>query len=184
MEDIQLARYDRVFDGYARGDEYLTRSSFTRHIKTLAEIRGESPDAPALAAFGEQLGNTWSQLAAISGTDDDGRVSRDDFRAASLQVTAGMRQAADEGLPWPFEEWVTTLYEVIDADGDGHITKEEYTDWLSALGLAEDTDIDRAFGGFDTNSDGNLSRAEFSACYHQFWSDFDPDSPGHRWIGP
>ncbi|MDQ1357902.1 MAG: EF-hand domain pair [Acidimicrobiaceae bacterium] len=104
--------------------------------------------------------------------------------AASLQITAGMRQAADEGLPWPFEEWVATLYQVIDADGDGHITKQEYTDWLSALGLAEDTDIDGAFGGFDTNSDGNLSREEFSACYHQFWSDFDPSSPGHRWIGP
>jgi hypothetical protein len=48
VEDIQLARYDRVFDGYARGDDYLTRDSFSRHIRTLAAIRGQAAGSEAL----------------------------------------------------------------------------------------------------------------------------------------
>jgi Ca2+-binding EF-hand superfamily protein len=53
-----------------------------------------------------------------------------------------------------------------------------------ALGLADDTDIDSAYAGFDTNQDGTLSMEEFVNLYHQYWSAFDASVAGHRWIGP
>jgi len=184
VDDIQLARYDRVFDGYAKGDAYMTRASFANHTRALAELRGLAPDSPAVAALDEELGKTWSQLAAIADTDHDGRVTRDEWRAAAQGLTASLAQAIADGVPWPYEDWVGILYKVIDADGDGRITPSEYGDWLAALGLAADTDIDAAFRGFDKNEDGYLSLEEFSACYHQFWTEFDATVPGHRWIGP
>lgn len=184
MDDIQLARYDRVFDGYALGDDYLSRDSFTRHTRTLARLRGKNPESPSISAFDEELGNVWDQVAAIADTDHDGRVSRDEWREAAKAVTASLRAAADAGAEWPFEDWIGLLYRVIDGDGDGHITKQEYADWLEALGLAANTDLDGAFAGFDKNSDGNLSMAEFSDIYHTYWTDFDPNTPAHRWIGP
>jgi hypothetical protein len=184
MDDIQLARYDRVFNGYAGSDEYLSRDSFARHTRRLAEIRGVPADSPSIAALDEELGQTWNALAAMADTDNDGRVSRDEWRASCEVITSMLREAQAAGGPLPFESWAQLLYRVIDADSDGCITKQEYADWLSALGLAEDTDLDAAFGGFDTNADGHLSVDEFLACYFQFWSDFDASVPGHRWIGP
>lgn len=184
MDDVQLARYDRVFDGYAAPDGYLTRDCFTHHTKVLAEIRGQAPDSPAVQALEAELGNTWGQLAALADTDNDGRVSRDEWREAARAITGAMQAATDANGPRPFEDWVRVLYRVIDGDGDGRITEQEYADWLSALGLAADTDIGSAFAGFDKNADGYLSVEEFSDVYHQYWSDFDPTTPAHRWLGP
>lgn len=184
MDDIQLARYDRVFDAYADAEGYLTRDCFKQHVRALAEIRGLANDSPAVAALDDELGDTWKQLAAIADADHDGRVTRDEFRAAGEGITASMNEAAEAGTPWPFEDWVDRLFKVIDADGDGRITKEEYGDWLEALGLAADTDIDSAFAGFDKNDDGYLSKEEFSATYHEYWTRFDSTVPGHRWLGP
>jgi Ca2+-binding EF-hand superfamily protein len=184
VDEIQLARYDRVFDGYANADGYLTRDCFTHHIRALAEIRGEPRDSPTVVAFEDELGNTWQQLASIADTDQDGRVSRDEWREAAQAITAALRHALETDTPSALDDWIETLYQVIDGNGDGHITKQEYTDWLSALGLAADTDIDTAFAGFDTNADGTLSKAEFTSLYHDFWSNFDPASPAHRWVGP
>src|SRR5580765_3725992 len=131
MDEIQLARYDRVFDAYAAPEEYLSRESFSRHTRALAKIRGHAPDSPAIAALDEELGNVWNQLAAVADTDHDGRVSRDEWREAALAITASLRQALEENVPWPFEDWIEVLYRVIDGDGDGRITQQEYTDWLS-----------------------------------------------------
>jgi len=184
VSDIQLARYDRVFDAYADAEGYLTRDGFTRHTQALAELRGQAPDAPAIAAFDAELGKVWDQLAAAADADHDGRVSRDEWRTAAAAITAAIWEADAASVPSPFQDWVGALYRVIDADGDGHITQQEYADWLAALGLAADTDIDAAFAGFDLNADGYLSLEEFTACYNQFWSEFDATVPGHRWIGP
>ena len=184
MNDIQLARYDRVFDGYAKGGPHLTRECFTNHTRALAGLRGQAPDSPAVAALEDELGSTWDQLAAIADTDHDGRISRDEWRAAAQGITASLEEALAAGVPWPFEEWVDLLYRVIDADDDGRITQQEYGDWLAALDLAADTDIEAAFRGFDKNEDGFLSVEEFRESYHQFWTEFVPTVPGHRWIGP
>ncbi len=69
MDDIQLARYDRMFRAYAADDDYLTRDCFTRHTRKLAAIRGEAPDSAHAAAFDDELGNVWDQLAAVADTE-------------------------------------------------------------------------------------------------------------------
>jgi Ca2+-binding EF-hand superfamily protein len=120
----------------------------------------------------------------MADSDHDGRINRDEWRVSAEGITASLREAQEQGVPWPFDHWVEVLYRAIDSNGDGKITKEEYTQWLAALRLADETDIDSAFIGFDTNQDGTLSMDEFSDLYHQYWSVFDPSVPGHRWIGP
>lgn len=184
MDDIQLARYDRVFRAYAGDADHLTRDGFTRHTRRLAEIRGESPDSPPVQAFDEELGNIWDQLAAVADTDRDGRISLDEWRAAGEGVTAALREADAAGATSPLDVWVNLLFRVIDANGDGRISMQEYADWLEALGLLEGTDLETAFAGFDLNHDGTLSEDEFRATYHQYWTNFDPTIPAHRWIGP
>lgn len=183
MDEIQQARYDRVFDAYAY-EGYITWEGFNRHVSILAETQGRTPDAPALVALRDELKAIWDGLAEMADADHDGRIDRDEWRAAGEGLTASLRQAQEEGAPWAFDHWVEVLYGAIDSNGDGRISKDEYVQWLTALRLIDDTDIDTAFAGFDTNQDGTLSMDEFLDMYHQYWSVFDPATPGHRWIGP
>lgn len=183
MDDVQLARYDRVYRAYAGDDEYLTRDCFTRHTRKLAAIRGDA-DAAHVAAFDDELGNVWEQLAAVADTDHDGRISLDEWRAAAVGITAALREADAAGVASPLDEWVNLLYRIIDANGDSRVSIQEYADWLEALGLLDGTDLETAFAGFDLNHDGTLSSDEFTATYHQYWTNFDPAIPAHRWLGP
>ena len=185
MNEIQEARYDRVFQAYEGPDGDLTWESFSAHIDTLAEQRGLEPHSPPATEMREGLRVWWDRLAAAADANHDGRVSRDEWRDYCVMITGVVRQTAAAGGEYPLTGWIRALYGLIDANGDGHITQDEYANWLSALGLAADTDVDRAFAGFDLNHDGDLSWEEFSAASQQYWSDFDDLTlPGHRWIGP
>ncbi|MDQ1393934.1 MAG: hypothetical protein QOF30_2911 [Acidimicrobiaceae bacterium] len=73
MDDIQRARYDRVFDAYVNAAGPITRDCFAQLTKALAEIRGQSADSAAVAEFDAELGNSWDRLAARADTDNDGR---------------------------------------------------------------------------------------------------------------
>lgn len=78
----------------------------------------------------------WDQLAAAADAGHDGRVSLDEWRSYCLMITDVVRQTAAAGGEYPLNPWIQALYGLIDADGDGHITRDEHTNRLTALGLA------------------------------------------------
>ena len=185
MDDVQQARYDRVFDAYQGPEGDLTWESFSAHIGALATLRGQAPDSEAVVTMREGLRVLWDQLLMAADSDHDGRVSRAEWRGFCVGITEVVRQTAAAGGEYPLTSWIRALYALIDADGDGRITQEEYANWLSVLGLADDTDIPAAFAGFDTDANGTLSWEEFATASQQYWSDFEDMSlPGARWIGP
>ena len=182
---VQQARLSRLFDMYnADHDDYLTEQDFTAHVYKLAELRGQAPDAPATIALANSIHDWWSQMAAMADTDHDGKVSRAEVVAFGEALYAMVQSSTDANAPYPLDPWIAALYGVIDGDGDERITVQEYRDWLTAVGLADDTDVEGAFRGFDKNEDGYLSRAEFTEISRQFWTNFDPNIPASRWIGP
>lgn len=132
----------------------------------------------------DELRTAWDMIVRATDIDGDGRVSRDEFYAAGAWLSEVLSKYDDAKGEWPLASWIETLFVLIDADADGRITQHEYADWLQALRLADDTDIDAAFAGLDKNHDGTLSRDEFAECSRQFWTVFDTTVPGHRWIGP
>jgi hypothetical protein len=185
VDEVQVARYDRVFKAYEGPTGDLTWESFSAHIDRLAELRGVAPDSPEATRLRAGLRAYWGQLCAGADVDHDGRVSLEEWRAFCNGMTEVVRQTAAAGGEFPLTGWIQALYAIIDADGDGRITQQEYTEWLDVLGLAADTDIDAAFAGFDTDHNGTLSWEEFARASEQYWSDFDDLTlPGARWIGP
>ncbi len=174
-----------MFQAYESPEGDLTWDSFSAHIDTLAAQRGMAADSPEVGTLREGLRAYWDQLSGMADTDHDGRVSRDEWRAFCTGMTEVVRQAAAAGGEFPLTPWIRALYALIDADGDGRITQEEYGNWLAVLGLAADTDVAAAFAGFDTDENGTLSWEEFASASQQYWSDFENlDLPGARWIGP
>jgi len=183
-DPIQLARLNRLFDMYdANHDGYMTLEDFSDHAYKLAALRGNAIDSPSTLGLVNSIQAWWGQLSQAD-TDHDGRISREEMVNWAVAAQAGFRQAVEAGAPWPLDPWIEALYQVIDADGDNHITVEEYGNWLRAAGIAHDTNIEAAFQGFDKNRDGYLSRDEFREVSRQWWMIFDTNVPGARWIGP
>ncbi len=182
MEAI-TARYERAFDAFSDQGDEITFESYTGQGKRLAALRGEDPDSPAVVRLTEQLESMWGQFAPMADADNDGRIDRDDFSTFAVAMSATLA-AIPPDEDWPLNPYVRLLYELIDADSDGCITKAEYADWLESYGLASDTDIDAAFASFDLDGNGTLSWEEFSKSSRAYWTTSDPDIPGARWMGP
>ena len=76
--------------------------------------------------------------------------------------------ALDDGTPLGLlEKDADAVFDMLDADSDGAITKSEMTSKLEASGYAQ-ASIEKVFGKIDTNADGEISRKEWAAAYVKF----------------
>jgi hypothetical protein len=174
---------DRAFRAYAKNGDFITFDSYIGQARALAEASGENPDSPAVKDLTDQLRALWDRFSELTDLDDEGRIDRNAWATLSEKLVARL-MAVGPDEEWPLDPYIRGLFQVIDGDDDGRITKDEYGAWLASLGLAEDTDLDSAFAGFDENGNGTLSWEEFSQCSRQYWTETDPSLPGSRWLGP
>jgi Ca2+-binding EF-hand superfamily protein len=183
--DILRERYGRLFNAYdANRDGYIAGEDMSAYAHKLAATRGYAPDAPAMKDLLDELESEWQMVATAADTDHDGRVNRDEFVGFAEAMRATLQYAVNANAPWPLDPWVNRLHKVLDSDGDGRITLEEYRECMTAVGIAGEMDVEGAFNGFDKSEDGYLSRDEFAEVSRQFWLDANPDTPGHRLVGP
>eukprot|EP00521_Asterionellopsis_glacialis_P018027 CAMPEP_0195295238 /NCGR_PEP_ID=MMETSP0707-20130614/16921_1 /TAXON_ID=33640 /ORGANISM="Asterionellopsis glacialis, Strain CCMP134" /LENGTH=187 /DNA_ID=CAMNT_0040356413 /DNA_START=44 /DNA_END=607 /DNA_ORIENTATION=+ len=63
-----------------------------------------------------------------------------------------------------------TLFDCLDADGDGTVSIDEYRAFIQPLGITNEEDIRFGFDCIDENKDGVLSKEEISkACCHYYF---------------
>ena len=75
------------------------------------------------------------------------------------------------------------VFDLVDADGSGEISVEEYTEIMSAFGVAEGIP-EWSFKHLDLNGDGKISKDEFVTIVEQFHLSQDRDAPGNFLFGP
>ena len=64
-------------------------------------------------------------------------------------------------------EVLTRQFDLLDTNGDGHVTLDEYLQGVASLEVTYD-ELRRQFAAYDTDSDGRISKQEFlSACLSQ-----------------
>jgi len=76
-------------------------------------------------------------------------------------------------------EIYSPFFDVIDTNGDGHISVKEYQVYYKALGL-DTRYADESFKDVDTDHNGEISRAEYMAAVDDF---FCSENPSNFW-GP
>lgn len=183
METITRERVERSFVAFSDRGEFITHDTYVGQAYNLARSSGQELDSPKVTRMVDELERLWVQFATAADTDNDGKIDQDDYMVFAEGMTA-MLSAVGPEEEWPLDPYIRTLFDVIDADSDGSITRDEYANWLSSMGLDADTDIDGAFAALDDNGDGKLSWEEFSECSRQYWTSPDPNVPGTRWMGP
>jgi Ca2+-binding EF-hand superfamily protein len=152
---LQRGKVTAVFRSMdADGDGYLTEADFRSITGRWAELRGSAPgDHDRVAAI--MLG-WWTALSDVADTDRDDRVTIEEVLALvdrlpgmldSVTTTASaMFDAADADQDDRIsaaeyrsliEAWsghradTDAVFDILDDDGDGHLTREEFTElWV------------------------------------------------------
>ncbi|MEU4516932.1 EF-hand domain-containing protein [Nonomuraea wenchangensis] len=143
------------------GDGRLTQADFQALARRWTAVAGPA-DPERLASV---MTGWWPVLRAASG--DDG-VSLDEV----LRVVDGLG-----GMTDAVSGTADAMFEAIDLDGDGLISRSEYGALIATWNGAPSA-TDEIFPRLDLDGDGHLTRDEFRVHWTEFWAGDDPDAPG------
>ena len=150
----EFDKLDLNHDGYLDWSDYET---LIDRYKRTARVSDDDRRARALHAFYQMH---WLELLRHAGVDGD-RLSKDQFVAATRLATtdASRVNVAEVGGH--------VIFDLIDADGDGQISKDELARYLKGVWQIDQSDAMYSFAELDRNGDGVISRDEFVGGIHE-----------------
>ncbi|WP_327232725.1 methylglyoxal synthase [Streptomyces sp. NBC_01317] len=165
-----LPRITALFRAYdLDGDGQLGREDLIAYAARVAEKLTTPGDTRRRTALYDAYAELWTQLAAVSDTDRGGRISEQEFVAA----TARGAFDADPHFRESTLRALDSLADALDQDGDGTIDAAEYERIFGATGLAADTSA-LAFETVDADGDGRITRAEMRVAALHLYPLADP----------
>lgn len=147
------------------GDGVITKADFDLMASQVIAGFGVAPDSPdgkEIAGGAEIL---WNALADAVDTDRDGRLTPEEFAAATTTSLLG----APETFANAVEPWVRAITRAADTDGDGRLDAEEYRRMLNTIGAREE---DAVRGGVLPlrEGDGSVLVEEVIAAARDFYT--------------
>lgn len=163
------ARFSDLFDVLdTDGDKSVTWADYQRLVDRYLSNYGLEASAPRAQAIQAAYESLWQKL--VQATEEE-PLDRDRFVAA-------MHAASEDRTRSNAAEAVAeAVFDLLDADGDGRISEQEFLVYANALGAREE-DARKRFAHVDTDGDGDISREEFVLSARQYLFGDDIDSPG------
>lgn len=164
------ARFNQLFDVLdTDGDKHATWVDYQRLVDRYITGYALDPTEPKAHAIETAYRSLWEQLVRHSGAP--GRLERQEFIAA-------MHAASEDRSRFNAAEAVAeAVFDLLDEDGDGRISLDEFLVYASALGAAEQ-DARARFANVDTDGDVHISREEFVLSAREYLFGEATDSPG------
>jgi hypothetical protein len=170
----KYARRFHILD--SAGDGYVDRSDVEERAQRLLDGVGEPAGTPRAAAVRDGAAAFWQQLAKLADVEVEGRLDEETFVGA-LQRARELGTIGD--LVGPSVE---AHVDLIDSDGDGSVSLEEFMRSQNASGLPE-ADSRRAFKRLDLDGDGRVDVEEWQRAVVGFYTDTGADLPGDLIMG-
>ena len=149
--------------GIAAANTLPSRAS--NSIVAQASLQDEGDDAIAAVAA------VLAQKSSSASSKVDATVDEEEAAAPprKLAVDVDLSLALSTADQADVEAEANEVFDVIDENGDGFISKNELAQHLTGTGYSMRA-IDGMFGSIDTNDDGKISRAEMQAAYKRYES--------------
>jgi Ca2+-binding EF-hand superfamily protein len=109
-------------------------------------------------------------------TDNDGRVSRAEFRAAMADLSS--RAPIVDSV----EGAINAVFSVLDSDDDDQVPVTEVVRMFTKSGVS-DQDAAQSAQALDLNNDGVITRKEYTTVWLGYFTDNDPNTPASRILG-
>jgi Ca2+-binding EF-hand superfamily protein len=158
-------------------DGIISRADFEEYARRIARTRGWGPDSAEYNALLGRFLNFWNGLEQIAESRGSLNVTLTEWYAYWDRIlgTPGMYEL----IAAPIGRMVFTM---LDHDGDGSVTGDEYAVVYKHGGLDPD-EAPAAFTRLDLDHDGRLSVAEVMTLLDQFFRSEDPAEPGNAFFG-
>lgn len=157
----------------------IERGDYVMVLDNLCRRKGWGPESDEYRHLRELLRVNWKSVQFNADANRDGVVTLEEWYAAWDGFYGSLGGETFEDFPEWFRDFTDMLFDSLDLDGDGRISRADYATFLEAHGLEED--VDEVFGHLDLDGDGFLTREEAERLAAQFHLSEDQEAPG-RWL--
>lgn len=137
----------------ADGDGVISQAEYFARVDRVAAAMQRAAQDPLVVAARAAHEEVWWRMDA----NRDLRVT-----FAEYSAWAGHDTFEESCRPA-----LRSLFDIADADADGHLNRDEFTRLRAAMGNAE-LDIDAAFDALDTDGDGSIDREAYLVGIRDF----------------
>ncbi|MEU8773962.1 EF-hand domain-containing protein [Streptomyces sp. NPDC048606] len=141
---------------------------------------GEPKDSPKALAAIDGLVGFWHELFTELDLDRDGKVTPEEYSLGMTRLYKDGGAAYDRS----FRPMAQALLTVVDTNGDGRISLEEFHTAQTAFDTRlEPAAAEALFARIDRNHDGFLSVDELLDAVREYYTGDDEDAPGNLLFG-
>jgi Ca2+-binding EF-hand superfamily protein len=178
LTDLQQRKITNLFRVHdLNQDGVLTPMDYEEYSRRIAASRGWPPGSARHNALVARFMRMWEDLDAAADRTEDKRVTLDEWMAYfdRLLGTQGLYEQVGQPI-------ADSVFAMIDGNGDGVITADDYA-MLYSAGALDPTLAADAFAKIDVDRDGRVSPAELSRLLGEFFRS-NPNAPGNWLFGP
>jgi Ca2+-binding EF-hand superfamily protein len=158
-------------------DGALEQSDYVEYARRLAAESGLGPGSTKYEELMSRFLGFWEMLRQMADTNHDNRVTRREWLALFEQLLSSPA-AADQMRPIG-----EAVFAMLDRDGNGTVTLDEYR-WLYSSGGLDPHLAADSFQKIDIDHDGRITTSELSQRLFEFFLSDDPNAPGTWLFGP
>jgi Ca2+-binding EF-hand superfamily protein len=179
LTDLQRRRLGSLFQAYdTNKDGYVGREDLERRFDAMARQLGLDAEGQRYQDMRAEYLQGWDRLQAGADSDNDQRVTRDEF----LDFMANAVIGREGGFAQVMAPALKVMVAVVDTDRDGRIGLAEFVTWQGGIGVAE-TDADQTFRRLDRDGDSFVTQDELIQALQEYFTSTDPDAPGNSLYG-
>ncbi|GGV22139.1 hypothetical protein GCM10010260_72950 [Streptomyces filipinensis] len=173
----KIARCFDLLDRNSDGD--LSRDDCVALARAASNASGFAVDSADAQRIHDAYVRLWEVLLAPMDADGNGRISREEYVTAVTGLSDDPDRYADSlGVA------VDAFVEAGDADRDGRLSQPEFVAlYRATFPSLEMEEIVEAFGHLDRDSDGHITRQEFSENIREYLLSDDAEAPGNWFMG-
>ncbi len=179
LTDLQKRKISNLFAVHDLDrDGVLHQQDFDEYTRRVASTRDWKPGSPQYDEVRSRFMTFWTGLAASADTSHDQRITITEWLDYWDKILA--KRELYDSIPQPIAD---SMFHLLDQNGDGQITLDEYSTIYEAGGL-DPKQAKEAFANLDLDHDGRLSIDEMMTLLGQFFRSNDAKSPGNWLFGP
>ena len=178
LTELQTKKWTRLFQVYdADGNGVVEKNDFEEIFQNLAKARNLTTGTPEYEQLHGKFMEDWEYLRKDADKNNDGKVQLAEW------LEHGDRRINSSDMYQTNIDLANQIFELLDLNGDGVITVEEYKTIVSSWRISENVAVEN-FPKLDLNGDGGITKDELQELVRQFHSSDDPDAPGNLFFGP
>jgi Ca2+-binding EF-hand superfamily protein len=157
---------------------------FQMVIGALSSSRGWSEDDPRFQMLVKTSRDLWGAIQRFCDVNEDDCVTEKEWVDFHTQAVLKARDFDHlvPGFETTIDAFATLIHVMLDVDGDGMATEEDFLQMSRAQGIEDDA-ARKIFDIIDEDSNGLLSKDEVIELVRQYYLSNDPSAPGNEFFG-